>query len=193
MLGNLLNSKADRSYRKWAEYECSRKSQYKFPLWKRKGLEQGYLLINIILIMCAISILKAGSLSSSVANVILRLLVGQFNISVKYEIFNDTKQQAGRTTHAPEKRSLAANNWPLRQLSLQSNHSGPGALDRILTGHQISPTQLPWQRGCYSWSLPLKITFFSQSASPNPTDFPAVLGNVPWPWNTTWPKLKFGN
>lgn len=60
-----------------------------------------------ILIMCAISILKAGSLYSSVANIILRLLVeGQINIFVKYEMkFNDvTKQQAGRTTHAPEQR-----------------------------------------------------------------------------------------
>lgn len=66
-------------------------------------MEQGYLLINIILIMCPFSILKAGSLYSSMINVILRpLLEGQINIPVKYEIFNDTKQQASRTMHAPE-------------------------------------------------------------------------------------------
>lgn len=106
-------------------------------------MEQGYLLINIILITCAISILKAGSLYSSGANVILRLLLeGQINISVKYEIFNYKKQQAGRTTHAPEKRPLAVNNSPLSQLSLRSNHSGPETLERILTGHTISLTQL---------------------------------------------------
>lgn len=107
-------------------------------------MEQGYLLINIILIICAISILKAESLYSSVANVILRLLLeGEIFISVKYEIFNDTKQQAGRTTHVPEQRPLAVDNSPLSQLSLQSNHGGPETLERILTGHTVSLTQLP--------------------------------------------------
>lgn len=114
-----------------------------FHYENKKGMEQGYLLINIILITCAISILKAGSLYSSGANVILRLLLeGQINISVKYELFNDKKLQVGRTTHAPEQRLLAVNNSPLSQLSLQSNHSGPETLERILTGHTISLTQL---------------------------------------------------
>lgn len=107
-------------------------------------MEQGYLLIHIILTMCLISVLKAGSLYSSLINVILRpLLEGQINIPVKYEIFNDTKQQASRTIHAPKQRPLVVNNSPLSQLSLQSNHSGPEILGKILTGHTISLTQPP--------------------------------------------------
>lgn len=106
-------------------------------------MKQGYLLINIILITCAISTLRTGSLYSSLLNVILRLLLEeQINTSVKYEIFSDTKQQAGRTTHASEQRPLAINNSPLSWLSLQPHHSGPESLDRILTGHTISLTQL---------------------------------------------------
>lgn len=67
---------------------------------------------------------KTESLYSSGTNVILRLLMeGQINISVKYEIFNDTKQQESRTTSAPEQRLLAVNNSLLNQLSFQSNRS----------------------------------------------------------------------
>lgn len=112
--------------------------------YEKKSMEQGYLLINIILITCAISTLRAGSLYSSMGNIILRLLLEeQINVSVKYEIFNDTKQQADRATHAPEQRPLAVNNSPLSWLSLQPNRTGPETLERILTGRTLRLTQLP--------------------------------------------------